>query len=63
MSRFDQDREELINLIISICDYAKLGYNISTYNSCYNCGLANCEYRPSWGKTERWNCPLWREKE
>lgn len=32
MSRFDQDREELIRLILSICDYARLGYNISTYN-------------------------------
>lgn len=59
MSRFDQDREELISLIISICDYARLGYNISTYNNCNNCGASGCEYKPECGESVRWNCPLW----
>lgn len=60
MSRFDEDREDLIRLIFSICDYARLGYNISTYNSCNNCGDRECEYKPKWGDSVRWNCPLWK---
>lgn len=60
MSRFDQDREELIRLIISICDYARLGYKVSTYNNCNNCKAKDCKYRPNWGDFVRWNCPLWK---
>lgn len=63
MSRFDQDREDLIRLIISICDYARLGYSVSTHNSCNNCGIAkDCEYRPQPGCSVRWNCPLWKSR-
>lgn len=61
MSRKDQDREELIQLIISICDYARLGYNISTFGNCNNCGEEECKYKPEWGGIVRWNCPLWKE--
>jgi len=61
MSQFDRDREDLIRLIYSICDYARLGYNISTYNSCNNCGIKrDCEYIPQLGQSVRWNCPLWK---
>ena len=61
MSKFDQDREDLIRLILSICDYARLGYNVSTYNSCNNCGIRqDCEYIPQPGCSVRWNCPLWK---
>ena len=61
MSRFDQDREDLIRLIMSICDYARLGYGVSTYNSCNNCGIRrDCEYIPQPGCSVRWNCPLWK---
>lgn len=63
MSRFDVDREELIELIISICDYARLGYNISTYNNCNNCKDKECKHKPNWGDSVRWNCPLWRGEE
>lgn len=60
MSRKDMDREELIRLIISICDYARLGYSISTYDNCNNCGMKErCEYCPKAGQMVRWNCPLW----
>ena len=59
MSRFDQDREELIRLIISICDYARLGYDISSYNNCNNCKAKDCQYRPEWGQVVRYRCPLW----
>lgn len=64
MSRFDQDREELIQMIMSICDYARLGYKISTHNNCNTCGIRKtCEYAPEWGESVRWNCPLYpREK-
>ena len=63
MSRFDQDREELIRLIISICDFARFGYNVSTYNNCNNCGaFDDCEHKPKLGQN-RWNCPLWKSGE
>lgn len=61
MSKLDQDREYLIRLIISICDYARLGYEVSTYNNCNNCADKKCIYKPEWGKHVRWNCPLWKE--
>lgn len=60
MSRLDQDREELIRLIISICDYARLGYEISSCNNCNNCKVENCQYKPKWGHMVRYRCPLWR---
>jgi hypothetical protein len=60
MSRLDQDREDLIRLIFSICDYARLGYRISTLNNCNNCKMADCEHKPDWGEQVRWNCPLWK---
>lgn len=60
MSKFDQDREELIRLIISICDYARLGYLVSTHNNCNNCKAKDCKYRPDLGNFVRWNCPLWK---
>ena len=64
MSRFDTDREDLIRLILSICDYARLGYNVSTYNNCNNCKDKECEYKPKWGEPPvRWNCPLWKAEE
>lgn len=62
MSQLDIDREDLIRLIISICDYARLGSAISTYNNCNNCGKRRCEYKPQAGKMVRWNCPLWEER-
>lgn len=61
MRKFDQDREDLIRLIFSICDYARLGYDISTYNSCNDCKNMDCEYRPRAGESVRWNCPLWKD--
>lgn len=63
MSRFDQEREELIRLIISICDYARVGYNLSTYNDCNNCGDKDCKYIPRIGEVTRINCPLWKARE
>ena len=63
MSRFDIDREDLICLIISICDYARLGYKVSTYNNCNDGKAKECKYRPDWGDSVRWNCPLWEGKQ
>ena len=59
MSRFDEDREETIRILFSILDYARLGYKVSTYDSCNNCADKECKYRPEWGDSVRWNCPLW----
>lgn len=63
MSRFDEDREDLIRLIYSILDYARFGYSTSTYNSCNNCKREDCEYKPDWGEHVRWNCPLWEDED
>lgn len=60
MSRFDVEREDLIGLIRSICNYAELGYNISTHNNCNTCKDKECKYRPDLGKSVRWNCALWK---
>lgn len=60
MSRFDQDREELIQLILSICEYAQFGAQIRSYDNCNNCKAADCKYKPAWGALVRYNCPLWR---
>ena len=59
MSRFDADREEIIHILFSILDYARLGYDISTYNSCNDCGEIDCHHKPKCGDQVRWNCPLW----
>lgn len=63
MSRFDQDREDIIKILFSILDYARLGYEISTCNNCNNCEKTFCEYRPRWGEMVRWNCHLWEGEE
>lgn len=59
MSRFDEEREETIRILYSILDYARLGFNVSTYNSCNNCGDKYCKYKPDWCDPVRFNCPLW----
>ena len=61
MSKFDEDCKDLINLIYSILDYARLGCAISTQNSCNDCKRGDCKYKPDWGDPVRWNCPLWED--
>ena len=55
----DMKREEIICYIISICDLARLGAKVIKHNNCNNCKKKDCEYRPEWGDSVRWNCPLW----
>lgn len=63
MSRFDQDREDIIRVLYSILDYARLGYEISTSDNCNTCKRKNCKYKPKPGQKVRWRCPLWRGEE
>lgn len=63
MSRQDEDIKDLMRLIRSICDYAKLGMDVSTFNNCNNCADKKCHYKPKWGDMVRWNCPLWKGTE
>lgn len=56
MSISDQDRENMIQRIISICDEARRRYKASVYHNCNNCGRKECQFA-------RWNCPLWEEGE
>ncbi len=61
LSKFDSDREYLIQLLYSICDYARMGYELSLCNDCNNCGIKKeCEYAPKAGQLARLNCPLWK---
>lgn len=64
MSRFDLDREDVIRLLYSVLDYARLGAKVNTYNNCNNCGwIKSCGYAPPLGGVVRWNCPLWASNE
>ena len=63
MSRFDQDREDIIRVLYSILDYARFGYEISTYDNCNTCKRKSCEYKPRAGQAVRWRCLLWRGEE
>lgn len=59
MSRQYEDIKDLILDLFTLFDYARLGMKVSTYNSCNNCKDEECKYRPDWGDSVRWNCPLW----
>lgn len=59
MNNFDSEGEHLIELIISICNYARLGYQISVLDNCNNCHSKNCQYKPPLGGNVVWNCPFW----
>lgn len=59
MSRQDEDIKDLILDLFTLFDYARLGMKVSTYNSCNTCKDKECKYRPDWGDSVRWNCPLW----
>lgn len=59
MSRQDEDIKDLTACLFTLLDYARLGMKVSTYNSCNNCRAEECKYRPEWGDSVRWNCPLW----
>lgn len=63
VSRFDQDREDIIRVLYSILDYARFGYEISTCDNCNTCKRENCEYKPKVGQNVRWRCPLWKGEE
>lgn len=54
--------DDLIKLIFSLCDYARLGMSITRQNSCNDCGHEDCGYKPDYGDNVRWNCPLWKAK-
>ena len=58
MSRFEQEGEELIKLLYSILNYARLGYEINTFDNCNNFGKTFREYRPPWWQTVRWKLPF-----
>jgi hypothetical protein len=60
MSKTDKNLEDLIQGIYLLCDYARLGYSITHQNSCNDCKLRDCKYRPEYGTPVRWNCPLWK---
>lgn len=35
---------------------------IASLPNCNDCGRVDCEHKPKWGETVRYNCPLWRER-
>ena len=41
-----------------IGDLLQLGITVSRMPNCNDCGNAMCEYRPKWGQSVRYNCPL-----
>ena len=63
MSQQDRDLEDLIRLMYSTLDYARLGMEVSAYNNCNTCGIIKaCKFAPEYGKAVRWNCPLWTNR-
>lgn len=54
------DEDKLRQLAEDLC---QLGYAVSTHGNCNNCKAKDCKYRPDWGDSVRWNCPLWRGEE
>ena len=61
-NNIDVDREYLIQLLFSLCDYARLGYEvINKVGNCGDCMNKECEYKPNPGEYLRFNCPFWED--
>ena len=57
------ETHDLVSRDAVIKDYARLGYQISTFDNCNDCGnKKDCPYTPKPGAMVRWNCPLWKSE-
>lgn len=54
MSRLD----DVIVDVAYVLDTLRAYRDIAETGSCNSCFRKNCECRPAWGKTMRYNCPL-----
>lgn len=45
-----------------IGDLVQLGITVSRMPNCNDCSNATCEYRPKWGQSVRYNCPLYMKE-
>ena len=50
---------ELIHDLRYIADCLKFVCEIYELSSCNDCSKKDCEYKPKWGESVRYNCPLW----
>jgi hypothetical protein len=55
ISDMARDAADAIDSLQSFVDY------IGTLTTCNDCGRKFCPYGPSWGKSVRYNCPLYLE--
>ena len=53
--------EAIVKALYYLIDCVKFVDRVSKLPCCNTCGkLKDCEYRPEWGDSVRWNCPLWK---
>ena len=51
---------EIANELIREGEVLLLYEKIQSLPNCMNCAkICTCEYAPEWGRTVRYNCPLW----
>lgn len=54
---------EVAMALQTIADCLRQYDEIHNLPNCNDCNKVNeCEYRPRWGATVRFNCPLWEAK-
>ena len=50
----------IVKALYYVIDCVKFADRVSKLPCCNTCGkLKDCEYRPEWGDSVWWNCPLW----
>ena len=55
----DINLADIITELHYVADLLTVAHKITRMPNCNDCALANCQYRPAWGMSVRYNCPLY----
>ena len=55
------NHEDIAGIFYQAGDIIKSWERIMSLPNCNYCGRDNCRFKPDWGDTVRFNCPIWKE--
>ena len=55
----ESELSRVIRYVRWLCNIAEFGMKVAKMPNCNDCGNRSCEYKPAWGESVRYNCPLY----
>ena len=57
----ENELEKHIEMCQKVLEVFKFVRHMSNLPTCNDCKRKECRYKPKWGDTVRYNCPLWTD--